>query len=501
MVTSDETLGIAFEGFLGGKNGNSGNSGVSSHTINLSDLESPLNLFSVPKTNTALLSSRIAEFFPIAPIEGADQFDFVVNPTGVEYLNLAGTRLAGRFKIVKVDARGKEYDLDEDDDISIVNMAPSSLFRLVTLKLNNVVVNDTGTFCQYLKDAIEKSLSNNQSIKRNKLKYTELYVEDRSGEEDINTKTGANAQSGYVIRRNFIKDSREIDFQSELAIDLLHCKTYLLPGIQLSLKCVRNDDEMTLLGPKMDAKAKVDNSTDKIDCRYKIKILGLRLQLEYVTLDPRFAKYHAEALERGAKALYNFPITRISQHLLPPGSIFHPIQHVATNILPNQIIFGFVNNSALRPSVNVNPLKFSAKTANLTELVVKVNGQRIKTFKMEYNVDELPLSKALEPYAEMQKILALDSQISPIDLSYEKWLSGLNFYVVDLTTVHHCNNYHRHPPMVGSLSVDVQMKTAHDDALCMLSLAIYNRTITIDVNRNVEIFDGALPPNITNIKI
>ena len=73
----------------------------------------------MPKTNTALLSSRIAEFFPIAPIEGADQFDFVVNPTGVEYLNLAGTRLAGRFKIVKVDARGKEYDLDEDDDISI----------------------------------------------------------------------------------------------------------------------------------------------------------------------------------------------------------------------------------------------------------------------------------------------------------------------------------------------------------------------------------------------
>lgn len=303
-------------------------------------------------------------------------------------------------------------------------------------------------------------------------------MEDTVGSENKTDKS--DAKSSYVLRSKMIENSKTIEFKIPLHIDFLQCPKYLIPGLNISLKLLRQYDDFVLLGPSKTRNIVTTGGVTKT-YTYKIKIKSLKLSLRYLTLSQEITEKHAALLKAGRPALYHFPFSRVNNHVINPNIKFVPLQQVASGILPNLIIFGIVPAANVVPNIKKNPYYFNHH--NLKQVVFKVNGQIVSDYTLDYTDNKV---KALAPYLDLHEILCLNDQSNSISLSFEQYKSGMNFYAYDLVSGHACNSFHFHKPLIGSLDIDLFFDPAPTEALQLIEYKVYNRTLSIDENRNVK---------------
>ncbi len=73
------------------------------HNLSGQSIDSGLNMFQVPHTNTSLESGRHVASFPLAAIDDYAPIEFRVAGDGDEYLDLSHTYLFLQAKITNVD--------------------------------------------------------------------------------------------------------------------------------------------------------------------------------------------------------------------------------------------------------------------------------------------------------------------------------------------------------------------------------------------------------------
>ena len=132
--------------------------GLGSFGLDQQDLTSPINPFNDVEMTRAIEKGRTAEYYPISPLSDANDPEFVIPASNLEYIMLQKTRIGGEMQIVKVDAEGNEINLDADDDISIINLPIGSLYKLADLTLNGTPVSDVSSFSYPYKQWIEVKL-------------------------------------------------------------------------------------------------------------------------------------------------------------------------------------------------------------------------------------------------------------------------------------------------------------------------------------------------------
>ena len=106
------------------------------HRQSCEGVNSELDLFAVPPTQTSIEEGRWVEHQPLTCLDSGGPIEFVVPGTGDAYLDLANTYLLIRAKVV----RGVGTDLAADTPMAPVNNWLHSLFSQVDVYLNDTLV-------------------------------------------------------------------------------------------------------------------------------------------------------------------------------------------------------------------------------------------------------------------------------------------------------------------------------------------------------------------------
>ena len=107
------------------------------HQSSPESLDTGLDLFTVPPTQTSIENGFYVEYSPLAALNPSSNIEFRVNnKAGVDYLDLANTFLSINARVVRADGK----TLEAADRIVPTNLWLHSLFTQVDILLNGTLV-------------------------------------------------------------------------------------------------------------------------------------------------------------------------------------------------------------------------------------------------------------------------------------------------------------------------------------------------------------------------
>ena len=391
----------------------------------------------------------------------------IVVPPSEHYIKLNEIYLKGEFQVVKKKMTdGTEEKLTAQDDVSICNLAPSALFKLVTLHMNNTECNDRSGYHYPWKAFIETMFNFTEENKDNYLKTFSCYIPDDAGKEDgpdFMKKEGGN--SGYVKRAELIAKSEKVEFYTKVHLDVLTTNRLLLNGIQLKFSFHRNSDNDILISP-----------TDPTTHTLKIKLSNLKLMVPYVQVSKEKSDQDGTALMKES-ALYPFPLLKCQTHNIPLGTSGLLSQTLATGVLPNLILVGFVQGKKME-NLKHNPFYFNHEKIN--RCFFRVNGRIVNPVMEQIDFDK---EKYKGLYFHLVKTLQLDDPTHPIKFTEESFKSGCTFFALDTRGC--CGGMRLHRPLMGQLDINLSFSETPGDSLSLVSFQIYNAGVSINKDREV----------------
>ena len=419
-----------------------------------------LDLFSIPSIETAQIAGSPHIYLPVGgTITNEGPYEIIVPNDGNDYLKVDSTYLYGEFQVVKADGTG----FVAADKVSIVNNSPQSLFKQIDVYLNGTCVNDQATSTYHFKAFIENHFSYPTEIKATSLAARELYSADEPDKEIDWTDA---AKHGFAQRRKVIREASTLCFMIKIHNDFLMQTKYLLPGVELKLRLVRNDDSHTIIA-------------DAAAAASKIVMKKLELHTRKITIEPSISSKIENALS-SKSAMYVIAHSKIRAHLLAAATKNITVPQVVRGRLPRTFILFFVPNEAYSGNKTKNMYVF--KNHTLEYFQVNVDGRPLipNGWKIDWDGN-----KCIKQYVHMLDNIGLGTNFTN-GINIEDFKTNSCIFPFDMTP-DLCNSYNRHGFESGHIDVDLGFKTALTEGIQLCVFAVYDEIITIDKNREVAL--------------
>ena len=146
------------------------------HQNSAETVDSGLDIFTVPPTQTSIESGGYVEYFPLATLDRSTNIEFnVLNKSGSEYLDLSNTYLSVRAKIVK----GNGEAITAAAKCAPVNNWIHALFSQIDVHFNGVLVTPSENTYPY-KAYMETLLTYDAGAKQSQLTAGMFYKDTAS---------------------------------------------------------------------------------------------------------------------------------------------------------------------------------------------------------------------------------------------------------------------------------------------------------------------------------
>lgn len=424
-------------------------------------VKSELDLFYLPATNTSVESGIWSEHAPISLIDKS--IDFFIAGTS-NYIHLNRTYLYLNVSIL--NERGDP--VTENDPVGPVNNLASSLFKQVEVRLNGNSVEPTNNGYAY-KAYISDLLNYGEDAKKSILQSS-LFYKDTSSEMESRYTNNVNTiveskNLGLIKRRKEVIDSKgNLELITKLQCDIFNCDRFLLNGIDISIKLIRNDNSFCLM--------------HDLDKKYAIRINEAKLITRKVKISPSVILGHNLALE---KTTAKYPIKRV---LIENAIISSGLVSFSTSfpgkILPNRIVFGLVENTSHTGDPTKNPFNF--QNFNLSSVDVKIDGQSITyASELKLNFDN---NNYLRAYNTLFENIDRPVFITGNDIQREEYKNGYCLFAYDLSP-DLCSGEHFNLLKTGNLSIHLTFKTSPSVPLQLILYQEFDSLIEINQNRIV----------------
>lgn len=422
-----------------------------------------LDLFSVPPTQTSIESSTFAEYRPISILTDTGPIEFVVPGGGEEYIDLASISIDVTCSIVRGDNGAVVVDTDE---VGPVNLTLQSLFSEVDVVMKDTHVatnNDTNPYKAY----IMTLLSYGTDSKESQL-YCSGYSKDTAGafNDRSHLTDVAGGNKGLKHRRALFANGTT-ELHGRIFCDLFMQERLMLDGVPIKIKLQRSKDAFSLM-----------SSNDQANRLYKIKIVGCKLIVRKVRLNPSVYIAHMKTLETGNA---KFPIRRVvcKSNTIPLGALNTTMETLFTGQLPSRIILGLVRNDAYNGSYGHNPFNFEHFNVKEVKIIKDGQSQIVKPIMVDFTVGQY-----MDGYLSLFRASGKLYKDCGLDITLREYASGYALYAFDLSPDMNedCNfNLIRE----GSLRVDISFATNTPVTLNLISYAEFENIIEVDRNRNV----------------
>jgi hypothetical protein len=418
-----------------------------------------LDLFTPIIKEDTMQDGKEIEIFPTGVVTDTGPYDFVIPSDGNEFTAMPLTRLHGEIEVLKLDG-GKVTDTEIN---AHVNLLPHSLFRQMELYVNGKQVADLSTPSYPFKAYIQTHLGTTDDAK--KITYSpEMWSKDTITKENSFVLTGDTKSDTFVKRHARLKEGK-IYFSIILHVDFLQCRNLLMPGVELKLRLVRNDDTFSLLGATLQT---------------KIKIHKLHLTIRRVKLDPSISIGFEKSLQT-QPAVYPIANSKIKTYTISSGIQSERISQIFRGTLPRQIIVGFVDSKAADGNINANPFVFEHFDNNYFNGYI--NGEPIIPRAFQPDPTNKNYWREYRWFLDNTACI-LSNQTHGI--TYNEFCTNSFFYVFDLSP-DLCNSFHIHQPMAGTFDLQIAFKSALAKNITAIIYATFDEKILIDKDGEVVI--------------
>jgi len=420
---------------------------------------SALDLFSLPPVESTQLQGREQTVFLNAPLNNTGPYEFILKNESMDYIMLDQTMLYGEVEVV--DAAGVKVKAD-DKATTLTNNFPQTLFKQVELYLNDVCVSDLSTPTYAYKAYLENHLSYPKDVKATTLSVKEMYIQDKTSEEaeQMVADYTKNLTSGGVYERAACA-RKKICFLMKLHVDMLGSVRYLIPGVEIKLRLIRNDDKFSI----------ISTST------YSVNFKKLELKVRRITLAPEIAT----AMENGLTkepAKYPIALSKIKTYTINSNNTSANISQIIDGKLPRSFLFGLVSTAAYDGEFKSNPFMF--KNYDISEFNVYINGEPIHSMSIRPDWDN-----CLPEYDRFLKNIGMH-ETHTNGITLEDYKANTCLFCYDLSP-DLCNSFYKHPMEKGVVDIRMNFKTALPNNVYLVLYATYDELVAIDKNRSVSI--------------
>ena len=378
---------------------------ISHLLIVMASISKYLSLFQPPYKEYGVEQIKWVNYRPVSQITNSSAIEFNIAGTSADYFLLSKTFLHVKVKIVHTDGTS----LAKDEEVSLTNLALSSLFRQVDVYLGQQVINPSVGSNYPYKAYLDVLLNYNHAIKEGQL-VAEGYSKDTAFFFDL----GGN--SGHDVRRDWTKVSNIADFEGPLHVDAAQIDRAILNGTEIGIKLYQSSDEFRLFSAHpIDSAEKNDN--------YKLVINDVMLKACFMKPTPSMLLAHSNQLKRNP-TIYPYWKSVIKTFTVPQGNHSFSIEDLFFGNCPNKLVVGIVSSSAYSGSMTKNPFNFHHY--NLIFLEFTLDGTPVPhgAFTPKYVQDPDSGPVIVEPAPQPMNTDDVTEYDTTIDLPYTTYDQG-----------------------------------------------------------------------------
>jgi hypothetical protein len=415
-----------------------------------------VDLFTNLPTQAAVEDGFHVEHLPTTNVNDNSPIKFHVSGDSNHYTDLSKSYLYLEGKIVKADGT----DLEDDDVVGPINLIGQTLFQQVDISLNDVLVSDASNLYHY-RALIETLLSYSSEAKTSQLSMGLYYKDKATVMDDI-----ADANTGLVSRRKFMANSKVVPLIGKIHSDMFCQHRYLLNGVDLKIKLLRNTDKFVLMGPA--------------DSSYKFKILHASFFVRKVKLNNGIQLKHIEKLEKQLQPA-RYPLRRVNMKScnLATGSLSWNEENLFSGILPKRIVVGMVDAVSYEGAYNKNPFNF--KHNNLKYCSLLLDGKMIPQKPI---VCDFEKGNTLRNYFTLLESTGKVFVDDGLDIDRTEYENGYSLIAFDLTPDLSENGCY-HLIKKGNIRLELKFDEALEQPVNLIIYSEFDSSISIDKNRAV----------------
>lgn len=374
------------------------------HSQSVQSIDSGLDLFSVPPTQTSVESGQYVEMYPLASLAPGAPMEFSVSGAGDDYVDFANTVVHIKAKVLNGDGT----NLAVDTRVVPVTNFLHSLISQVDVSLNGVLISGSENTYGY-RAQIETCLSYTQEAKDTFMTSTLLH-RDTAGHMDD---TQGQDNLGMAARRARSAESKTLDMLGKLHTDLGGCNRYLLPGVDIKIRLVPSKEAFHLVSQGAAV--------------YKTVITHISLFLRRVRVNPAVYLAQEKALMR---ATAKYPVKRVvvKSFSIARGQSSQVIDNIFQSQLPKKLVIGIVKSSAFLGHKNQNPFNFEHHGLNY--LAVTVDGKPVPSKPLTPDFEN---GQYVRSYWNQCLATGQVQANSGVGITYSDFARGFALYVLDLT--------------------------------------------------------------------
>ena len=371
------------------------------HPQSAQGLNTGLNLFSVPSTDTSLLQGgRWVEYAPIVP--NVDPIEFTI-PKGTSFIDLSKTQLFVTLKITKANG-----DPIADGKVGLINNPLHSIIKQFSIRLNGTLIteqSDTYAYRAYLESLLNYDRSAKETFLTSALFYKDTA---KNMDEPDPTKVAPDRNLGLFARSQYTLLSNTVGLIGTPFCDIFHTDRFLVPGVEMKIKLNLHSNEFILMSAA---------ATEQV------KIIESKLRIRHINVTPSVGLQLSNAIVK-------YPLRTVSTHLktLTTGVLSESFNNIFNSgIVPERLIIGLIPNKAYNGDYSLNPFNFGHFA--------------LKTIKLAVNNAEIPetaidLSDPGDRIRGYNTLFAGDGTMHRgpgNDISRLDWDGGYGLFIYDLT--------------------------------------------------------------------
>ncbi len=412
------------------------------------------------------------DVLPITALNQNAPVEFVVPGSGAQYINLKNTQLYVKCHITLGNGQpipplpldDDLGDLKEESLVSVTNNFLNSLWRQVDVFFGDKMVSSSGLSYPY-KSYIDTLLNTGMDAKQSQLQ-AQMYIKDTASYmDDTNNYLGAN--EGVIARSKFFEESRPVDMEGPLSIDLFRSESpLLLNGVDLKLKLWPSTPQFALL-----------SSAGIPD----FKVVLDKVYLKVCKVNPSPSIYlENEKLLQKTTAKYPYMKADITTRSMERDQTSLTIENLYQGRIPAKLCVGIVGTRNYHGSYSKNPFNFLH--ADVIYMAAYVNGIAMPGMPFEPKFDVstktgLYVREYLSTFGIAGKLNAdAGNFIDRLD-----YPAGYTLYCFDIDP----EAQFTLKKQTGSFKLDIRLGKGAGEHLTVILYALYPEIIEIDKARNV----------------
>lgn len=389
-------------------------------------------------------------------------FEFYI-PGSNDYIFFPHTRLYIKAQVVKHGDGGHLVALEEEEQVSVANLFPHTLFKQVDVEVGGVNTSSQDQLYPY-KTYLETLLSyggtkNCVDSDTGHLAACSHFYLDKPTEFDAVDGEAA------VRRAELVDDSRTFDFSIPIHADIMQSVRALPPNIPVKIILTRNSDAFSIIG------------VNNID--YKIKLHSLKLYVRKIECDPAVYKDLQVKIQKHPAML---PFTRcvMKKYLIAQNATNLTLSGIFRDNIPRQLVMVMLRQTRVDGRKTENPFLFQPYGINYINL--KVDGQNYPPNPYQPDFNRGLISRELRALYDNTGIHNSDGGFG---LSREMFMNGYTIFAWDLTP-DSCNGWHHHTPIGRGLDLDLTFETPLPTTVNVLLYASFESALIINKDNVVS---------------